>query len=48
MVPLQEFKDSLGDEANKLSEEQILKLRDQMEKMATIFFDMWIKERNKE
>ena len=47
MIPLKEFKDSLGDKAKELTEEQILKLRKQMDKMADVFFDMWLKKRNK-
>lgn len=46
MIPLQEFKDSLEDDAKNLTEEEILKVRDKMDKMANIFFDMWLKERN--
>ncbi len=47
MVPLQEFKNALGDEAKKLTKEEILKLRDNMDKMADIFFDMWLEEKRK-
>ena len=47
MIPFQEFKDALGDEAKKLTEEQILKARDQMDQEAEIFFAMWLEERNK-
>ncbi len=47
MISLQEFKDALGDEATKLTEEEILKLRDNMDKMADIFFTMWLEERKK-
>ena len=44
MIPLQKFKESLGNKAKELTEEQILKLREQMDQMAEIFFDMWLKE----
>lgn len=47
MVPLEEFKNALGDEAKQLTEEEILKLRDNMDKMADIFFDMWLEEKRK-
>ena len=44
MVGLEEFKKALGSSAEQLSEEQILKLRDQQDQMAEIFFGMWINE----
>lgn len=44
MIPLKEFKDALGDEAKKLTEEQILKLRENMDKHAEIFFNMWLED----
>lgn len=44
MITLQEFKDSLGDEARELTEEQIIKLKDNMEQTAEIFFNMWLDE----
>ena len=44
MIQIQEFKASLGDEAKKLTEEQILKLRDQMNQEAEIFFTMWLEK----
>lgn len=44
MITLQEFKDSLGAEAKELTEEQIVKLKDQMEQTAEIFFNMWLDE----
>lgn len=46
MITLQEFKNSLGKEAEGLTEEQIIKLKDQMEQMAEIYFNMWIKDKN--
>jgi len=45
MIPLEDFKKLLPDE--NLTEEQILKVRQQMDDMAEIFFGMWLKERNK-
>lgn len=44
MIPLQEFKDALGDQVKELTEEQILKLREDQDKMAEILFYMWLKE----
>ena len=46
MITLQEFKDSLGKEADGLTEEQIVKLKDQMEQMAEIYFNMWLSDIN--
>ena len=48
MIPLQEYKDALGPLADMLTEEEVLKVRDNQDKTAELFFDMWIKERNKE
>lgn len=47
MISLQEFREALGDEASKLTEEEILKLRENMDKMADIFFTMWLEEKRK-
>ena len=46
MISLEEFKKSLGDLQNQLSEEEILKLRENQDKMADIFFDSWLVEIN--
>ena len=43
MVPLEEFKKALPADCN-LTEEEILKLREQQDKEAEIFFNMWLKE----
>ncbi len=43
MIPLQEFKDALEDKAKDLTEEQILKLRDNQDQEAEILFEMWLK-----
>lgn len=48
MIPLQEYKDALGDVAKELTEEQIVKLWHQQDQMADIFFNMWLEDRNKE
>lgn len=47
MIPLKEFKSALGDEEKNLTEEQILKLREQQDKDAGLFFYMWLKDRKK-
>lgn len=44
MIPLQEFKDSLGDKLKELTEEEVLKLRENQDAMASILFDLWLKE----
>ena len=43
MIPLQEFKDSLGELIKELTEDQILKLREQQDQEAEILFDVWLK-----
>lgn len=47
MISLEEFKESLGTLRSELSEEEILKLRENMDKMADILFNSWLKELNK-
>lgn len=47
MLELSKFKASLGDLASALTEEEILKLRDQQDQMAEIFFNMWLRKINK-
>jgi hypothetical protein len=47
MIDLQEYKDSLGNSAKDLTEGEILKLRNDMDKMAEIFFTMWLSDRKK-
>ena len=47
MIPLEEFKDALSDEAKELTDEQILKLRNQMDQEAEIYFTMWLEKINK-
>lgn len=44
MIDLQEFKDSLGNTTKELTEGQIIKLWKDTDKMADIFFDMWLKK----
>lgn len=44
MIGLDKFKKSLGKLAIELSEDQIVKVRDQQDKMAEVFFNMWVKE----
>ena len=44
MIDLEEYKRILGPLAEELTEEQILKLRDQQDQMAEIFFAMWLEQ----
>lgn len=47
MISIEKFKKALGEDSKNLSEEQILKLREQQDQMAEILFNMWLKEINK-
>jgi hypothetical protein len=46
MIPLEEFKKSLGSLADSLSEEEILALREKLDRLAEIIFDLWLRKRN--
>jgi hypothetical protein len=46
MTSLEEFKKSLGPIADTLSEEEILALREQLDRLADIVFDSWLRKRN--
>lgn len=51
MLSLEKFKESLGDLKDKLSEEDILALREHQDRMSEVFFAMWLqtlKENKKE
>lgn len=48
MLSLEEYKKALGEELLKeLTEEQILKVRNQQDQMAEIFFTMWLENTKK-
>ena len=47
MISLEEYKKALGPLAQELSEEEILKVRDNQDQMAEILFYMWLEEINK-
>ncbi len=47
MISLKDFKKSLGNLNKELAEEQILELREQQDKMAEVFFTMWV-DKNKQ
>jgi hypothetical protein len=42
MISLEEFKKALGPLVNKLTNEEILKLREQQDQEAEIYFNMWL------
>jgi len=47
MISLEEYKKALGPLAQKLFEEQILKVRETQDKMAEILFYVWLESENK-
>lgn len=47
MIDLADFKKSLGDLVHTLSEDQILKLREQQDQMAGILINSWLAKINK-
>lgn len=50
MISLEDFKRKLGDEANKYSEEELIKLKEDMDGLANFLIDEYIdklKEKNK-
>lgn len=46
MISLEEFKKALGSLSEQLSEEEILKLRENQDQMAEILFNSWLAEIN--
>jgi hypothetical protein len=44
MIGLLEFKKALGSKIEELSEEEVLKLRENQEQMAELFFAMWVEK----
>ncbi len=44
MIGISEFKKALGQEVKELSEEEILKLREQQDQMAENIFNLWSKK----
>lgn len=42
MISLQELKDKLGDEAKKYSEEELIKLREDMDGLANFLLDAYV------
>lgn len=48
MIGLLEFKKALGDKAKELTEEEILKLREDQDQMADVFFSICVNQVKKE
>lgn len=47
MLSLKEYKKALGKElCEELTEEQIVKLKDNQEQMAKVFFQIWLEEKS--
>lgn len=46
VIPLPEFKKLLGSAGEKLTEEEILRIRDAEDRLADIVFEMWLKHRS--
>lgn len=44
-MTLQEFKDTLGDDAKDLSEEEIIELKNSLEQMVELCWDAWLEEK---
>lgn len=47
MLTIEEIRDTLPDRGKDLSDEQLLKLRDDMYGLAQICFDVWLAKKNK-
>lgn len=47
MILLPEFIRMLGSQAEGLSDEEILKRKDHMEKLVALLYDLWLEERRK-
>ena len=47
MIALTEFKQALGNLAQEMTEEEILKLRDNQDRLAEILFSLWLEEMKK-
>lgn len=46
MLSIEEIRDKLPDKGKDLSDEQVKKIRDDMNQLAEIIFDKWLAERN--
>jgi len=48
MVSFEDFKKALGPEADNLSNEEIVVIKDKMDHLADALFDTWIAQENKQ
>lgn len=48
MLTLEEAKEALGDVAKEHTDEEILEIRDTLDGLASILFDMWLEKKKKE
>lgn len=46
MIPVDKFRDLLGEEADGLTNKQIEEIRDLEYRIADAVFDLWLRERN--
>lgn len=46
MVPIEKMRELIPD-SEKYTDAELIKIREQLEALANIAFDMWLKERNK-
>jgi hypothetical protein len=46
MVPIEKMRELIPD-SEKYTDAELVKIREQLEALANIAFDMWLKERNK-
>lgn len=48
MLSIQELRATLPDEYKNLSDEEVTKLRNTLDGLANVMFDMWLKKKNKD
>jgi len=46
MLPIEKFKQALGDQAHNMDELEIERLRTQQDKLADVLFDFWLEQKN--
>lgn len=47
MLSLVDFKKSLGSQADKLTDEEIIKIHDVLDQLSDVLFNMWVEYRSK-
>ena len=45
---LEEFKERIGEEANNMTEAELLRSKQLIRQLAGVLFDMWLRDRQKE